>query len=79
MNQLDAFYCDKKTLNSGYIFFDDSKKATTFINKLSSKHIRYSKYVVCADGNTYFGFHVFGIADRFFDFCKVLKEVLENG
>lgn len=77
MREIETFYVDRKCSNMGYIFFDDYRKAVKMKDKLQQFHIGYKKYLVIDDGRKYYGFKAFVTNKKFFNFCIVLKEVLE--
>lgn len=77
MNELETLYCDKRRLNSGYIFFDSSKKCQKMIEVLEQLNIGYMNYIIIINKRIYFGFRIWNIHRQFLILCKRLKEVLE--
>lgn len=76
MREIEIFYWNRSTLNSGYIFFDDSKRANRARKMLTDHNFRHQTYII--KGNTnYYGFKIYGIKKCFLKFMKLLKEVLE--
>lgn len=76
MNELDTLYTDKRSLNKGYIFFDNFERSLQFKKSLEKMHIHYMKYVIKIENHTYFGFKLWGFRRRFFELCVMIKEVL---
>lgn len=77
MREIEKFYWNKSTLNSGYIFFDDSKKANKTRKMLLKHNFRHQTYISKEDTNCYYGFKIYGIKRCFLKFMKLLKEVLD--
>ena len=60
MREIETFYWNRLTLNSGYIFFDDIKKANKTRKMLTDHNFRHQTYVVKGE-TTYYGFKIYGI------------------
>lgn len=76
MIEVDTLYINKRTLNSGHVFFDDIRKAKEFKDALSQMHIGYHETIIKSDNKLYFGFKFFRCKRRFFELCVQFKEVL---
>lgn len=76
MNEIEVLY-SSKTLNSGYIFFDDPVKLNMTIEALNDLHIQFVKYVLMNGNHRYYGLKMFRMKKQFFKLCVKLKEVLE--
>ena len=75
MRKNDTLYCDKKTLNTGYIYFSDFKKAKRMEDILRQLHMRYVTFVEKENNSKRYGFRIFNIKRKFFKFCVLLEEV----
>lgn len=76
MWEIETFYWNRSTLNSGYIFFDDMKKANKARKMLLNHNFRHQSYIIKGKTN-YYGFKIYGIKRCFLKFMTLLKEVLE--
>ena len=76
MREIETFYWNRLTLNSGYIFFDDLDRAKSMKKMLNDRNFRHQSYVV-KEETTYYGFKIYGIKRCFLKFMRLLKEVLE--
>lgn len=75
MREIETFYWNRLTLNSGYIFFDNVYKANKTKEMLEKHHFRYQTYIIKGKPN-YYGFKIYGIKKCFLKFMGLLKEVL---
>ena len=75
MREIETFYWNRSTLNSGYIFFDDAKRAGRTKKMLTEHNFRFQAYITKGETN-YYGFKIYGIKRCFLKFIRLLKEVL---
>lgn len=74
--EINTLKLNKRTLNSGYIFFDNQKTAKQWKNSISQLKIGCS-YVVCIKkGMKYYGFKVFYTKNHVIRLGEIMKEVL---
>ena len=78
MKELETLYLNKTTLNTAYIFFDDTKKVKDYENTLKSSHFHYTKYIIKKHyTSTIFGFKIFGIKRRIIELATIVKGVID--
>ena len=75
INEIETLY-SSKTLNSGYIFFDDPVKLNMVIDVLNDLHVQFVKYILINGDRRYYGLKMFRMKKQFFRLCVKLKEVL---
>ena len=76
MIEINELCIDRQTMNTGYIFFDNSEKATQWRQVLEDLYIPNVIFVNIIDGKRYYGFRMFRMKKRFFKLCVCLKEVV---
>ena len=74
--EINTLVINKRTLNSGYILFQDSKSAKEWRDSLEQLHIGYNSFVWIVNYKTYYGFKMFRFKKQFIELCRTLKEVL---
>lgn len=77
MIELDTLHVNKFTLNSGYVFFDSSKKTKKMKEALLQLNIPFNTIIFKAEGRIYYGFKVFRIKRKIYELCVKFKEVME--
>lgn len=76
MMETNDLFVNKKTLNSGYIYFDDPRKANRWKDVLIKNRVQHTIFVLHTNGELYFCFKMFRMRYQFLDLCRQLKEVL---
>lgn len=66
---------NKKTLNSGHVIFENSKKAKKFKSLIPEK-IGTSDVICIEKGKTYYGIKMFYTKKHVMELAKIFKEVL---
>lgn len=74
--EINTLKLNKKTLNSGYIFFDNQKTAKQWKNSISQLKIGYSDVVCIKKGVKYYGFKIFYTKNHVIRLGEIMKEVL---
>ena len=65
-----------RTLNSGYIFFDDPKTANEWKKYITPLFIKHSNVICIEKGKTYYGIKMFYTRKHVLELSRKLKEVL---
>lgn len=66
-----------RSLNNGYIFFEDKRKAKDWIRVLKQYKVNYVNFVIISNKTKYYGIRMFRMKHQFINLCGKLKEVLE--
>lgn len=74
--EINVLKLNKKTLNSGYIFFDNQKTAKRWMNLISPLRIGCSNVVYIKKGKKYYGFKMFYTKKHVLRLGEIMKEVL---
>lgn len=81
MRDLNTFYIDKRTLNSGSILVNDAKMAKKIKDVLEQLNISHSVIIVKSSENFYYELQMFRIKRKFFELVSLIKgefECLKN-
>lgn len=73
---LNTLYMNKKTLNRGYIFFNDKEKAKRWEDVLIEERVGYTPFIWRIHNTTYYGFKFFRMRFQFLTLCAKFKEVM---
>lgn len=74
--EVNVLKLNKKTLNSGYIFFDNQKRAKQWKNSISQLKIGCSDIVCIKKGIKYYGIKIFYTKNHVIRLGEIMKEVL---
>lgn len=74
--EINVLKLNKKTLNSGYIFFDNQKTAKQWKDSISQLKIGCSDVVCIKKGIKYYGFKMFYTKNHVMRLGEIMKEVL---
>ena len=72
----NEFCVRKKTLNSGYIYFDDPKKARQWRDVLIAEKVQYITFVSHIGEWTYYGFKMYRMKYQFLKLCRKFEEIM---
>ena len=76
MRKLNSLQINKKTMNSGYIFVKDSRKAKQLKVLFDDMKIEYVVFIHSDKDFRVFGFKIYRIKKQFFELCSALGEVI---
>lgn len=74
--EINTLKLNKKTLNSGYIFFDNQRMAKQWKNSIAQLKIGCSNVVYIKKGKKYYGFKMFYTKNHVLRLGEIMKEVL---
>ena len=77
--EVNRLQLNKKTLNSGYIFFVDHRKFLEVKDRIKVFNIGTSDVLYIKEGTRYYGLKMFYIKNRILELCGVLEGVVNNG
>lgn len=77
--EVNKLQLNKKTLNSGYIFFVDCNKFLEIRDRIKIFNIGTSEILYIKEGTKYYGLKMFYIKNRILELCGILEEVINNG
>lgn len=76
--EVNILQLNKKTLNSGYIFFINHKKFNAVKDEIKKFNIGTSELLFIKNGVKYYGLKLFYIKKNLLELCGVLEEVINN-
>lgn len=74
--ELNRMNLNKRTLDKGYVTFDNRIKAERWNDILTDYSIPFVRYLTIVDGRIFYGFKMFYIKKDVFNLCIKLEEVL---
>ena len=76
--EVNRLQLNRKTLNSGYIFFVDYKKFLKVKDRIKVFNIGTSEVLYIKEGIRYYGLKMFYIKNKILELCGILEEVINN-
>ena len=73
---IDQMNLNRRTLDKGYITFDNRIKAEKWNDILVKRSVPFVRYVTIADGRIYYAFKMFYIKKEIFRLYMDLEEVI---